>query len=172
MSDNPSARRNFLRGRFRRLEDEARRPPWSAPDMADLCTGCGDCGRACPQGIILADEGGRPIVDFSRDACTFCRACADACETGALDAGLELDWPWRAVVSEPGCLSAQGVYCRACEDACDLSAIRFRLMIGGKSRPIIDLNQCNGCGACISICPTQAIDAFRPERTIKGEAQV
>ncbi|MDO5612177.1 MAG: ferredoxin-type protein NapF [Paracoccus sp. (in: a-proteobacteria)] len=165
MSATPSARRNFLRGRFQRLDDDAMRPPWAVAGMADLCSGCGDCARACPQAIIVPDDDRRPVVDFRRDACTFCRACADACETGALDPEQPLDWPWRATVSD-ACLSAQGVYCRACEDSCDPLAIRFRLQTGGRSFPVIDFGQCTGCGACSSICPSLAISFIRhqPEK--------
>ncbi|MDO5631083.1 MAG: ferredoxin-type protein NapF [Paracoccus sp. (in: a-proteobacteria)] len=171
MSATPSARRNFLRGRFQRLDDDAMQPPWAVADMVDLCTSCGDCARACPQGIILRDADHRPVVDLHRDACTFCRACADACETGALDPALPLDWPWRANVTLDNCLSAQGVYCRACEDSCDALAIRFRLAVGGRSLPIIDFGQCTGCGACASVCPNQAVGFARHAAIQKEKAK-
>ena len=38
-----------------------------------------------------------------------------------------------------------------------MNAIRFRLQLGGVAKPILDLESCNGCGACLSVCPTKAI---------------
>lgn len=160
MSAKPSARRNFLRGRFRRLDKDMMRPPWAVADLPDLCSHCGDCARSCPQGIIVADDDHYPIVDLRRNACTFCRACADACQTGALDPAQSLDWPWLATVSD-ACLSAQGVHCRACEDSCDEQAIRFQLATGGRSFVRIDFDQCTGCGGCATVCPAHAVGFVR-----------
>ena len=38
-----------------------------------------------------------------------------------------------------------------------MNAIRFRLQLGGVAKPILDLESCNGCGACLRDCPTKAI---------------
>lgn len=156
MTAAPQGRRNFLRGRFSRIDTNVMRPPGSVAGMEDLCTGCGDCARACPEAIIALDGDRRPVVDLMRGACTFCGECARACPSAALDPALSRDWPWRAQVSQ-SCLSVQGVFCRACEDSCDPLAIRFRLAPGGVSTPMIDLGQCNGCGACATVCPSRAI---------------
>ncbi|MDO5622103.1 MAG: ferredoxin-type protein NapF [Paracoccus sp. (in: a-proteobacteria)] len=156
-------RRNFLRGRFQRLDRDVMRPPQAVATMADLCNGCGECIVACPQRIIRFDEDRRPVVDLTRGECTFCGDCARACPSGALDPEAPVDWPWRATVSD-GCLSMQGVFCRTCEDACEPDAIRFRLATGGRSMPAIDFGQCTGCGACASICPSLAIGFVRQQR--------
>lgn len=159
-AEHRPARRNFLGGRFRRLDANAMRPPRTVPGMEDLCTGCGDCATACPEAIILVDRDRRPVVDLTRGECTFCGDCATACPTGALDPALAPDWPWRAQIGAR-CLSLQGVFCRACEDSCDARAIRFRLETGGRSQPLIDMGQCTGCGACASVCPSHAVGFVR-----------
>ncbi|MFB2532986.1 ferredoxin-type protein NapF [Paracoccus sp. p3-h83] len=159
--DDARSRRNFLRGRFRRLDSDAMRPPQAVPGMEDICTGCADCARACPQGIIVIGTDRRPLVDLRRGECTFCGDCARACRSGALDPEGPLNWPWRAQISDR-CISVQGTTCRACDDSCDARAIRFRLMTGGRSIPIVDFCQCTGCGACATVCPTAAIGFGRP----------
>ncbi|MET1410956.1 ferredoxin-type protein NapF [Roseibium sp. HPY-6] len=133
------------------------RPPWAAENsFSELCTGCNDCVRACPEKIIVSAGDQGPVLDFSHGACTFCGACADICPTGALDPSIDLVWPWKAVISN-ACLSRQGITCRACEDVCEPRTIRFRLTVGGRSEPVLDFGQCTGCGACSYACPADAV---------------
>ncbi|MBL8673095.1 MAG: 4Fe-4S binding protein [Alphaproteobacteria bacterium] len=64
----------------------------------------------------------------------------------------------RAVASfAQSCLSASGVACRVCAEHCEHGAIRFRLMSGGRSSPLLDAAACTGCGACRAPCPVGAI---------------
>ncbi len=159
MTTHSPQRRAFLQGHFD--EGDFLRPP-GALDFAsfvDACTRCGDCAAICPQAIITADTEGFPTVDVTARECTFCGGCADACEVGAIKPAD--DWVYRASIHE-NCLSLQGVTCRACEDHCDESAIRFRLMTGGRSAPLIDAETCTGCGACVAPCPSDAITVERP----------
>lgn len=151
-----SSRRSFLKGKFDADGQYAIPPPGTTPEFTDMCTKCSDCAKACPEGIIVREKDGSPVVDFNRGACTFCGECAEACTTGALSPARMGEWPWKAWVGER-CLSVQGITCRACEDACDARAIRFRLALGGRSRPLIDLDRCTGCGGCSHSCPVQAI---------------
>lgn len=153
MQAQPS-RRGFLSGNL--ADSDPIRPVGAIGEIRfhDICTGCGDCARACPERIIRKDRHGFPVLDFSHASCSFCDACVEACSAGALDAAVA--WTWRAGISG-ACLSRGGVQCRTCQDHCDASAIRFRLQPGGRAEPRIDHDTCTGCGGCIASCPVQAI---------------
>ena len=149
-------RRGFLRGRTRPAP-AALRPPWSRPGaFTSLCTRCGACARACPEGILRAGDGGFPEIDFSQRECTFCAACADACPEPVFDRAAERPWALAAAIG-PSCLAAQGITCRSCQDSCPEAAIRFTLALGGVARAAVDAAACTGCGACVSACPVSAV---------------
>lgn len=158
MSSTLSKRQLFarLRGGPKQL-----RPPWSKQEneFTELCAQCGDCEKACPQEIIVQGHAGYPIVDFSSAGCTFCGACADSCDYGCFlspQYRTGAAWSYIATVSDL-CVETKGVSCRMCEEACDSHALRFRPRAGGKHHLIIDPESCTGCGACISLCPVEAI---------------
>jgi ferredoxin-type protein NapF len=131
--------------------------PWTdAERLRTLCTGCGACADACPEGIVISGRGGVPALAFA-SPCTFCGACAAACGESVFEP--ERDPPWSAKASiGPSCLEISGVSCRACEDACDAAALRARPMLGGRARIVVDAEACTGCGACVSVCPTGAVE--------------
>ena len=135
------------------------RPPWALAedDFVARCTRCGDCLGACPTKILEKGRGGFPLVNFARGECTFCGKCVDACKPAAL-ARREGTAPWtlKARIGD-ACLALQGVVCRSCGDRCQARAIRFRLAPGGVSRPALDGEACTGCGACVAVCPVDAI---------------
>lgn len=71
------------------------RPPWAIDEsqFLTLCTRCGDCFKACPNGLIKpADRpeydgspiAGTPVLDLACGQCSYCGSCARACPTGAL----------------------------------------------------------------------------------------
>lgn len=156
--NDPSSRRNFLRGRVA-THGAPPRPPWARAEaeFAARCTRCGDCARACPTGIVRQGDGGYPTVDFSAGECTFCGDCAARCQPAALlRAGGAAPWMLRAAIDDK-CLARRFVECRVCGEMCDASAIRFRPQPGGIAQPELDAVACTGCGACVAPCPAAAI---------------
>jgi NAD-dependent dihydropyrimidine dehydrogenase PreA subunit len=47
------------------------------------CTGCGDCGAACPVEGVLVLENEKAVV-AKPDECIECNACVDECPSGAM----------------------------------------------------------------------------------------
>jgi ferredoxin-type protein NapF len=162
------SRRAFLFGAEAEAQvDTAFRLPWALQDVfADLCTGCGDCIGACPEGIVALDDKDRAVVDFQRGAglCSFCGACADVCPapifaTAAVRATTP-PWTLRITIGAD-CLTQDGVMCQTCKDACGDGAIRFVYAAGRIPEPQVDLDRCTGCGACVAPCPASAIEIRR-----------
>lgn len=137
------------------------RPPWSLAEQVfvEQCERCDDCVKQCPEKILLRGRSGFPEVDFSRGGCTFCGECLIACKGRALVGKVEQPqnaWRLRASI-DAHCLALQRVVCRACGESCDEQAIRFKLALGGVSRPQLDASLCTGCGECFAVCPVRAI---------------
>ena len=132
--------------------------PWVAAtdSFTDDCTRCGKCVEACETHIIVNGDGGFPTVDFSRGECTFCYQCAEVCPEPIFLPKSESPWQAKAAIKE-SCLATQNVECRSCSDMCDPMAIEFKLQLNKVAQPVINLDGCNGCGACVSVCPTAAI---------------
>lgn len=154
MTINPE-RRLFLRGGA----PLPIRPPWALPEDPFLarCNRCNNCLSTCPQHILVTDRLGYPMVDFSKAACTFCGACVRHCDGRAL---VVMDGipPWRhkARFAET-CLNSRSIPCRTCGEQCVSHAILFPPSPGGRSLPTLIPEQCNGCGACVGVCPVTAI---------------
>lgn len=150
-----NARRAFLRGNLCHRSGP-RRMPWAHQDFEDLCQRCDDCISACEEQIIVRGDGGFPVVDFRRGGCTFCGACADACRHQALRDPQGTPWSLKASIGAE-CLEARGITCRACGDACEERAIRFLLRVGGGADLRLEQQACTGCGACLAVCPVDAV---------------
>jgi ferredoxin-type protein NapF len=134
------------------------RPPWALtePDFLDTCTGCGACVERCPEQVLVRAAAGYPVFDPRLGECTFCGECAQACTPRALDRTTVAE-PWhRLAVVGDACLPRHGVVCSSCRDACPEQAIRFPLATA-LPVPSIDAECCTGCGACVSVCPVDAI---------------
>ena len=151
-----SSRRAFLRGDIR-ATPKTRRIPWAVEAFTELCQRCDECITACEEKILVRGDGGFPDIDFKLGGCTFCGACARACKHGAIyDTGLPA-WNLKAGIGAT-CLEAQGITCRACGEACDARAIRFFPRVGGGAELRLNQDICTGCGACLAVCPVNAVN--------------
>lgn len=155
-------RRRLLRGQWLPSQSQSVfRPPWAEREavFTELCSRCDDCIGVCPEKLLVRGSGGFPEADFRRGRCSFCGLCVQACKTGALrPLGETRGWAWTHRPSfGSGCLAVQGTVCRTCGDVCDSGAIAFRLARGGRSYPELDQSRCNGCGACVGLCPVGAV---------------
>lgn len=166
MSSPDVSRRLFLRGKVDIAQrTPVIRPPWTIDNAQFLeqCTRCDDCLSACPEKIIIQGDGGYPEINFKKGECTFCGKCAEACDADLFNTPttpyIEPSFAWQlSVVIEPKCLSLNAVVCRACGDNCEPQAISFQLKVGGISEPQINLDDCTACGACLHVCPVDAVE--------------
>ncbi|CAJ1921676.1 ferredoxin-type protein NapF [Aeromonas jandaei] len=151
------ARRGLFRGRLRVAEPPVHLP-WSVAwsQFSAGCTRCGDCLAACPEQILVNGEGGFPTVDFQRGECTFCGDCVAACKEPLFRPASETPWQYKASIAA-NCLANSQVYCQSCQDSCEPRAIRFIPTLGRVPTPVIELDSCNGCGACVQDCPVGSI---------------
>lgn len=163
------------------------RPPWALPenDFVDFCTRCDKCIDACFDELIVKGRGGYPQMDFKRGGCDFCEDCLNVCAANALvkipDNTLQSlsnkpahrmaltesqsclpPWRLKAHIDLDNCLSMNATICRSCGEACDDGAIEFKLETGGIAEPILDYDQCTGCGACFAVCPVRVIELRVP----------
>ncbi|MGO4222973.1 ferredoxin-type protein NapF [Lysobacter sp. TAF61] len=134
------------------------RPPWALAEseFVDACTGCGACVERCPEQVLVRGAGGYAVFDPRLGECTFCGDCVDACAPNALDRDVAA-MPWHTLaVAGDACLPRHGVVCSSCRDACPERAIAFPLSTSVPT-PVVDAARCNGCGACVGVCPVEAM---------------
>ena len=154
------SRRQFLRGNVTG-RSIAVRPPWALmeSEFIDRCDQCAECIAACPTKLIQPGTDGFPQLNFAKGECDFCIACARACGTGALAYRADPQqaiWTLAANI-DVDCIAYRGVVCRSCGEHCEAAAIRFVPVVGRGSLPRLDIERCTGCGACVSVCPVNAI---------------
>lgn len=154
------------------------RPPGALPEDRFLarCIRCGECMKVCPTNALqpAVTEAGiegfwTPVlVPRIGDCQPGCTLCWQVCPTGAIrrftderKLGADGRPPLRigtARIDRGACLPwANGVQCIVCEEFCPTSPKAIRLEIGptpdAPRLPVVDLERCNGCGACEKVCP-------------------
>jgi ferredoxin-type protein NapF len=168
---NPS-RRALLFGRKASTIKPALRPPWAVNEalFVEQCTQCNHCLTACPEQILIKGDGGYPVVDFALGECSFCQSCVEVCNESALSIVPDAQpWHLKANIMD-SCLSYQGITCQSCTDMCEPRALTTTLNCDGTSIPLVDLNKCTGCGACVQVCPSRSIELIHlPEHTGSSE---
>ncbi|MDH5571007.1 MAG: ferredoxin-type protein NapF [Gammaproteobacteria bacterium] len=152
------SRVQFLRGNFSG-HTLVIRPPWSVEEsvFTESCTRCNECLKVCETGILVAGQGGFPEVNFSKGECSFCQQCAQICREKIFNSVNKIPWQHVAIINE-NCLSLKGIVCQVCGEQCESRAIRFKQQAGKIAQPVIDTDNCNGCGACSQPCPVSAIE--------------
>lgn len=141
------------------------RPPYQKEgvDFLTACHACVThaCVGACEENIIVLDATNAPYIDFSKGGCTFCEACAKACEEDVLSLTCkeEKELHVKVKIDILACMAWHQNVCQSCLDACEMRAITFL----GLFRPQINATLCNGCGMCVSICPSSAMRVYTKE---------
>ncbi len=148
------------------------RPPGSVPDtkLSALCVRCGNCVRACPTGIIQPDVAPAtvtsllvPTLQFDTDSCLqTCNECGQNCPTGAIEALPLAEKNERVIglarIETAECLLAVERECNACSLVCTREAIVEEFSAETYTATVhVDTARCNGCGACVAVCPPRVI---------------
>jgi ferredoxin-type protein NapF len=113
-----------------------------------------DCLAACEEEIIEI-QNGYPTLNFQKNGCTFCDECAKACKFNVLSLENKKEKINAEMIINPNkCIAWNQTICFSCQEACEEYAIIYK----GMFNPVIDLEKCTGCGFCVGVCPTNAIE--------------
>lgn len=140
-----------------RAEQAVVRPAGALPEaeFRASCLRCGRCASACDMGAIRLGADGLPYVDGLRGWCDFCMACAEACPAGALQpVEPEAARLGTGIIDRERCIAWNWPGCRLCFEVC--TALQRAVWLDDEMRPHVDEARCNGCGACVFVCPQSA----------------
>jgi MauM/NapG family ferredoxin protein len=177
-----------------RASERLIRPPGALPEEQFLkkCIKCGECMKVCPTNAlqpVLSEAGPEgiwtPKLDPKIGYCDYyCSLCTQVCPTGAIKEltieeknEIHIGSAW---VNRNRCIPWKfGDPCIVCEEHCPVSpkAIKFQKIevthldgiVKTPLAPIIDLDQCTGCGICENKCPV--VDAPAIYVTSVGETR-
>ncbi len=163
--------------RLVRADAQPLRPPGAADEetFRTLCLRCGNCVRLCPTGILWQDLRSAdptalltPTVRFDGGYCKEeCRACGLSCPSGAI-ARLSLAEKnrraiGRARIDLADCRLTHEQECGHCARLCPHDAIEEGFSEATWTASVRVLpSRCNGCGACVGVCPPRVITIEPP----------
>lgn len=141
------------------------RPPGALKHEAEFLAnckadqGCTACIEACTFDVILAQgpEHGKaeraPYLELLDNPCRWCQpmVCIEACDTGALSQvpGEQVAAIAKVQLDLTDCLNSQGTLCTDCSDFCPPV---LHAMVSRGRKPVLNLDNCVGCGLCIWHC--------------------
>ena len=140
---------------FKEKESFVVRPPYASEgETFEVCKTCdAPCVSSCEEKILQIDAANTPFLDFRSSGCSDCQKCLEACLPNVL-----LDEKrfisGHAKIAMSSCMSHHQTVCFSCKEPCLENAIVF----SGMFNPIILAEKCTGCGYCIGVCPSGAIE--------------
>ena len=124
------------------------------------CIGLGDCREACQFDAIDVVNG---VAVVNRENCVACGACVGACPQKIVQLVPKKNLVHvlcsskdKGAVARKNCDNAC-IGCTKCTTVCNFDAITVEDFLAR-----IDYDKCKSCGLCAAVCPTGAINSFKP----------
>jgi ferredoxin len=145
--------------------EKVMRPPGSVAKFNTLCIRCGSCIRVCPTQILKQNQKMgfgllTPVVEFNGSYCLeTCNSCGVVCPSGSITTfsieEKKLLKIGQVEVNKETCLLMKLKECGICKPICSYKAIEITELNKNSLQmmPVISKTDCNGCGACLAICP-------------------